>query len=150
LDIIKVRGDSVGKLYRIGEIADESNVSKRTIDYYTKLGLLECERSESNYRFYTKEAIEDIKFIEQCKKMHMTLNEIKQRYDIRKSSKLDEEVILNQIEHVKNEVDYLQTELKEIYDVLEKLNDKERKSIVNKLSPQMLALFPALAIFLDK
>ena len=46
---------------RIGELAAITNVSKRTIDYYTNFGLLKAHRTPSNYRYYEREAIEKIK-----------------------------------------------------------------------------------------
>ncbi|MFP3359867.1 MerR family transcriptional regulator, partial [Planococcus sp. SIMBA_143] len=75
-------------------------VSKPTVDYYTKMGLLQCERSETNYRFYGKDAIDDIKFIEQCKEMQMTLSQIQQRLTVKKSSQVDTEMIHNQVKQV--------------------------------------------------
>ena len=40
------------KLYKIGELAKIADVSPRTIDYYTKLSLIEPEkRSDTNYRY---------------------------------------------------------------------------------------------------
>ncbi|OMI05393.1 hypothetical protein BTA30_00250 [Bacillus swezeyi] len=55
--------DGAGKL-KIGELAEGTKVTKRTIDYYTKLGLLNAERSSSNYRFYDHSSIKRIKCIE--------------------------------------------------------------------------------------
>jgi MerR family copper efflux transcriptional regulator len=44
------------KLYKIGELAKLADVSSRTIDYYTKLNLIEPEkRSDTNYRLYSDE-----------------------------------------------------------------------------------------------
>ncbi|RKJ54475.1 MerR family transcriptional regulator, partial [Butyricicoccus sp. 1XD8-22] len=44
-----------------------TGITKRTIDYYTSLGLLEAERSSSNYRYYTSEAINRLHEIEEMK-----------------------------------------------------------------------------------
>jgi len=44
-----------GVFYRIGELANIANVSKRTVDYYTSLGLLHAQRTKSNYRIYDEE-----------------------------------------------------------------------------------------------
>ncbi len=63
--------------YRIGELAREAGVSRRTVDYYTRLGLLEpaC-RSEGNYRLYPAEAAERLRLIQEMKRQHYTLEEI--------------------------------------------------------------------------
>ena len=61
--------DSVGtEKLKIGELSEIANVTKRTIDHYTNLGLLEVERSPSNYRYYDQSSIERLNYIEQCKK----------------------------------------------------------------------------------
>lgn len=50
---------------KIGELAEKTGITKRTIDYYTTLGLLEAERSASNYRYYPLETIEKLRIIEE-------------------------------------------------------------------------------------
>ena len=75
-------------MYKIGELAKKADVSKRTIDYYTQIGLLHVETtSASNYRLYSEQSIEDIRFIELCKEMKMSLREIKERIELKRSSK---------------------------------------------------------------
>jgi len=70
------------KRYKIGEIARLAGVSKRTIDYYTTLGLLRPVRSESNYRYYDGEALVCLKIIESMKNSRFTLEEIKERLSL--------------------------------------------------------------------
>ena len=74
-----------GAFYRIGELAQLANISKRTIDYYTSLGLLQAKRSQSNYRIYPEEALDDLKRIEEYKKMHLPLYEIKEEIRIQQA-----------------------------------------------------------------
>ena len=44
-----------------------AHVTKRTVDYYTNIGLLKAERSASNYRFYNEEALKRLYLIEKLK-----------------------------------------------------------------------------------
>lgn len=134
-------------LLKIGELAELCNVSKRTIDYYTKIGLLQCERSDTNYRFYGKDAIEDIRFIEQCKEMQMTLKQIEQRLKIKKSSQVDTEMIRSQVKEVMDKMTYLEAELKEIHESVEKLDDATQMKIKKNLSPQTVALIQSLLLY---
>lgn len=63
---------------KIGALAKQANISKRTIDYYTNMGLLTTERtSESGHRLYSSENLEILKIITFCKEKNMSLNEIK-------------------------------------------------------------------------
>ncbi|WP_347551210.1 MerR family transcriptional regulator [Pseudalkalibacillus hwajinpoensis] len=137
----------LGVLLRIGELAEVSHVSKRTIDYYTKMGLLQCERSDTNYRFYGKDAIEDIKFIEQCKEMQMTLKQIQQRLVVKKSSQVDTEMISNQVKQVMDKMEYLGAELKDIHASVEKLDEATQMKIKKNLSPQTVALIQSLLLY---
>ncbi|MBE3588778.1 MAG: MerR family transcriptional regulator [Thermoanaerobacteraceae bacterium] len=70
------------KLYKIGEIAKLAGVSRRTIDYYTNLGLLKPVRSETNYRYYSQETLYRLKIIEDMKRQRFTLEEIKEQMDL--------------------------------------------------------------------
>jgi DNA-binding transcriptional MerR regulator len=63
--------------YRIGELAELAGVSTRTIDYYTKIGLLhEEKRTTGKHRLYTKEALTKVKLIKQLQEHHFSLDEI--------------------------------------------------------------------------
>ncbi|WP_179886128.1 MerR family transcriptional regulator [Bacillus sp. es.036] len=134
-------------LLKIGELAELCHVSKRTVDYYTKMGLLQCERSETNYRFYGADAIDDIKFIEQCKEMQMTLNQIQQRLTVKKSSQVDTEMIHSQVKQVIDKMEYLGAELKDIYENVEKLDEEAQTKIKKNLSPQTVALIQSLLLY---
>jgi MerR family transcriptional regulator, copper efflux regulator len=137
----------LGVLLKIGELAEVCHVSKRTVDYYTKMGLLECERSETNYRFYGEDAIEDIKFIEQCKEMQMTLSQIQQRLTVKKSSQVDTEMIHSQVKQVIDKMQYLGAELKDIHESVEKLDEETQTKIKKNLSPQTVALIQSLLLY---
>ncbi len=69
-------------MYRIGEIAELAGVSKRTVDYYTNLGLLNPVRSDSNYRYYTAECLVRMKMIKAMKTKRLTLEEIKKELSL--------------------------------------------------------------------
>lgn len=68
--------------YKIGEIARLAGVSRRTIDYYTNLGLLKPARSESNYRYYSGDTLVRLKLIEGMKEKRLTLEEIRERMNL--------------------------------------------------------------------
>lgn len=136
-------------MLKIGKLAETSQVSKRTIDYYTKMGLLNCERSESNYRFYPKSAVEDLLFIDECKKLNMSLEEIKQRLVIMRASEADPDALVNQVEYIKHIMQHLQTELKDVCKNIEALEESEQAKLINELIPPASQLEKKLGFFLD-
>ncbi len=63
---------------RIGELASAVDVSKDTIRYYERLGLLlRAGRTRAGYRLYTVEQIERLRFIKQAQSLGLSLDEIK-------------------------------------------------------------------------
>ena len=62
----------------IGKIAKEARVSRDTVRYYERLGLIKpLARTHSNYRLYTEEEIERLKFIKRAQELGFSLGEIK-------------------------------------------------------------------------
>jgi len=64
-------------LYTIGEVAKKTDVSKRMIRYYEKLGfLVDVKRSDNGYRLYNNEHIRVISKIPEFLLLGFSLNEI--------------------------------------------------------------------------
>lgn len=63
----------------IGELSALSGLSKDTIRYYEKLGLIKVykkSRRENNYKEYTEEVLERLEIIKRAKHLGFTLKEI--------------------------------------------------------------------------
>jgi len=70
--------------YKIGEVASRAKVNKETVRYYEKRGLItKPDRRRSGYRIFTKEHIDQIKFIKRSQQLGFTLNEIDELLDLR-------------------------------------------------------------------
>ncbi|YAR63460.1 MerR family transcriptional regulator [Bacillus cytotoxicus] len=135
-------------MYRIGQLAHLAHVSKRTIDYYTNLGILKAERSQSNYRYYDETAFETLQFIEKCKEMHMPLCEIKERIEEKKKAAGINEHVSKQVNEVTEHIQRLETELTQLKPLLDGLTDSQREKISKSLSGQTTALMQTLMMFL--
>ena len=105
--------------YKIGEIARLAGVSRRTIDYYTNLGLLKPARSESNYRYYSEDTLVRLKLIEGMKEKRLTLEEIGERLNLleggpadgveeRRSGSVNIDFLREQIRQFENQLARLQ------------------------------------------
>ena len=63
--------------FRIGEVAERSDVSVDTVRYYERRKLLpEAPRTAGGYRLFGPEAIERITFIKQAQDLGFTLEEV--------------------------------------------------------------------------
>ena len=136
------RGSIGTKKLRIGELSETANVTKRTIDYYTNLGLLKAERSPSNYRYYDESAIADLDYIEKCQKEGLSLEEIK--------------VLL--LEKGAEEIDVLELRLKmenlekDVTKVLSHLNKEDVNNyeyVKKNISKESLSLIQTLLVLIN-
>jgi len=141
---------SVGKLYRIGELAALANISKRTIDYYTQIGLLDVTRSETNYRYYTDKTIEQLKLIEQYKKNHLPLEEIKERIQLIDSepNSFHIEKLLEKVRQLSDEMKDIEADILKLRPYLEGIDEQQVKLAMKHLSNQGMAFVQVLMILL--
>ena len=70
-------------LLQIGELAQRTGASHRTIHYYERLGLLRpVEREGAGYRYYDEEAVQRLEKIAALKKLGLSLDDIGQVIDL--------------------------------------------------------------------
>ena len=65
---------------RIGELAALCGVSTRTVDYYTRVGLLQpAARTDGNFRLYEPEAARRLSQVKELQRRRLSLEEIRDR-----------------------------------------------------------------------
>lgn len=70
----------------IGEVAGQIGINTKTIRYYEEINLLpESERIENNYRVYSKDTVQRLRFIKKAQGLGFTLREIKEILTLRDS-----------------------------------------------------------------
>ncbi|MEK4014820.1 MerR family transcriptional regulator [Peribacillus sp. FSL M8-0224] len=138
------RGYVGNETLKIGELAEMANVTKRTVDYYTNLGLLKAERSASNYRYYSVGELERLRRIEGYKKENLTLEDIK---EILKKDKEAASAIEAKGLQLKNKMDGLNEELQEFISLIEK-DGKSELLLKKQISRESMALIQSLLVLL--
>lgn len=120
-----------------------TGVTKRTIDYYTNFGLLKAERSTSNYRYYSSEAIERIHKIEQMKSQGLCLQKIKKALenDVAEFEEIDLQEIRLHMQKLQSEVSSLVVQLKQ-------QEQSTQQSVKNKVSTESVALMQTLLLLI--
>ena len=126
---------------KIGELAKRSGVSTRTIDYYTNFGLLDVQRSESNYRLYPLSAIQTIERIQLLKKPRLTISEIKET--LNREETINSEVLA---ESVFKEFESLQQKIARLEEQLEEAPTHVKLQISKALENRMGALASLIAL----
>lgn len=125
-----------------------SGVSARTIDYYTKLGLIEPEaRSDTNYRYYCDETLLRLKRIEALKREKYTLEEI--RSSLREWSRVSRnERVTDKLTSLQMHLEQLQKEAKELGPMLKQMKPNQTKKLMKILTPSTAACIEALMYLL--
>lgn len=69
---------------KIGELAKVTDCSVQAIRHYEKEGLLVAgQRSEGNFRLYDEAAIEQLLFIKRCRRLDLSISEIRKLLNLR-------------------------------------------------------------------
>ncbi|MFE3575587.1 MerR family transcriptional regulator [Lysinibacillus sp. NPDC059133] len=126
---------------KIGELAEKTGITKRTIDYYTNIGLLEAERSASNYRYYALTMIERLQFIERRKQEGLSLIEIQHELNITPYEEIDVQMLRVKMQDLEQDVTSL----------LEQMNKQDHKKIEKikkNVSPESVALMQSLLLLI--
>ena len=79
----------------INELAKKLKITPRTIRHYEELGIIKTERLANNYRQFSDENIDKLKFIVRARKLGFSLSECTEliklfKNEYRKSSKVRE------------------------------------------------------------
>lgn len=125
-------------------MAEAANVSKRTIDYYTQLGLLHFERDQSNYRYYTEESLQRLKLIVFYKKGKMTLEEIRERLEWLDENRIPAKEAFEKMNEICHKIHQLEENILELTPILSKLNEKQYRLLTQKVSVQCTSLIHTL------
>lgn len=138
------------KLYKIGELAKLADVSSRTIDYYTKLSLIEPERrSDTNYRLYSDETLNRLKRIESMKNEKYTLEEIKA--NLQQWSKVSpDDNVRDKLTSIQLHLEQLMKEAKELGPIIQQLKPNQMKKLYRILTQPTAACIEALIVLLGK
>lgn len=138
------------KLYKIGELAKLADVSSRTIDYYTKLNLIEPEkRSDTNYRLYSDETLTRLKRIESMKNEKYTLEEIKA--NLQQWSKVSpDDTVRDKLTSIQIHLEQLVKEAKELGPIIQQLKPNQMKKLSRILTQPTAACIEALIVLLGK
>lgn len=133
-------------IYRIGQLAELANVSRRTIDYYTQLGMLNYEKTGSRYRYYTEDALNRLQMINRYKEQNMPLNEIKERLQVWKQTTVDSEQVLLMVDKLSADLKELENELMELKPLLNQLDEQQVSFAVKQLSVRSSSLLSIIAM----
>nr|WP_175471408.1 MULTISPECIES: MerR family transcriptional regulator [Fontibacillus] len=137
------------KLFRIGELAKAADVSERTIDYYTKMGLISPEsRTQKNYRLYSNETLNRLERINLLKQEKYTLEEIREKLELWNKVS-NEEHVTEKLSSLEIHLQQLEREVKELEPLISSLKPGQARHAFSNIMPQSLACIEALRILMN-
>jgi len=137
-------------LYRIVELAKAANLSERTVDYYTKLGLISPEsRSKKNYRLYSHETLTTLERINQLKQEKYTLEEIKSMMS-KWNETTPETDVSDKLVELELQMQRLEREVKALEPIISGLKPGQAKRALSNLLPQGVACMEAIRLLLTQ
>ncbi|KOP70510.1 transcriptional regulator [Lysinibacillus sp. FJAT-14745] len=125
----------------MGELAEKTGITKRTIDYYTNIGLLEAERSASNYRYYAPAMIERLHIIEQRKQQGLSLIDIQHELNITPHEEIDVQMLRVKMQNLEQDVTFL-------LEQINKQDNKDIEKIKKNVSTESIALMQSLLLLI--
>ena len=108
-----------------GEIAERTGVTRETVRYYEKRGLIPSPaRSDGGYRLYGKRYVRRLRFIGRAKQLGFTLEEIKDLLALRADAETTRDDVRAQAEEKLADVNEKITDLKRVRRALTSLTDE--------------------------
>jgi MerR family Zn(II)-responsive transcriptional regulator of zntA len=111
------------RTFQIGDVADELNISQRTVRYYEELGLISAERSDGGYRVFNEAQIERLRTILALKEIGMPLEEIRGLLKLRQHGVTGSETSTKLLEYLKTKTGSLKETIKRYNSVIKELED---------------------------
>lgn len=112
---------------KIGQLAERTGVSTKTIRYYEDVGVLPLARRESNgYRVYDATAADRIAFVQDAQSAGMSLLEIQMILDLRDHGESTCGHVIATLESHRAEVERQMDDLRRTRDRLDEIIDRSR------------------------
>ncbi|GIU22384.1 MerR family transcriptional regulator [Shewanella schlegeliana] len=87
-------------MYRISELAEKVGLSRSTLLYYEKLGLISAKRQANGYRSYSEQDLQRLKLLQQLQAGGLTLKECQSCLE----SRIDRELLLQRLKVLDDEI----------------------------------------------
>lgn len=118
-------------MYRISELAEQVGLSRTTLLYYEKLGLIEGKRLSNGYRVYSEYDVQRLRLIQQLHAGGLTLNECKACLNAR----IDREVLLNRLSQLDDEIAEKHNARRLLSALLGEKGHKEWHETIDRVAP---------------
>lgn len=118
-------------MYLISQLAAMVGLSRTTLLYYEKLGLISGKRLANGYRIYSERDLQQVRFVQQLQRGGLTLSECKFCLE----SKLDRAVLKHRYEELEQEIERKQKSLALLSSLLGEQNSQSWHQTLAEVAP---------------
>lgn len=124
---------------KIGELAERAGTSVKTIRYYDRVGVLApLDRSESGYRLYGDDALDQYRFVRAAQAVGLRLGEIREIIALRDRGEAPCGFVVELIGRRAAELDARIGELERLRDQLRRLARRAKRLDARRCDPQLV------------
>lgn len=126
------------QVFTISQLAEEFDISTRTIRFYEEKGLIAPRRSKGNQRIYAKRDRARLKLILRGKRFGYSLDEISEMMGMN-------DIDMNEADQIKKALEFGERKLLDIQTRVEELNllEQDIRSVKEKLIKRLAEIEPA-------
>lgn len=126
------------QVFTISQLAEEFDISTRTIRFYEEKGLIAPQRSKGNQRIYAKRDRARLKLILRGKRFGYSLDEISEMMGMN-------DIDMNEADQIKKALEYGDRKLLEIQTRMEELTllEQDIRSVIEKLIVRLAEIAPS-------
>jgi DNA-binding transcriptional MerR regulator/predicted O-methyltransferase YrrM len=132
LSLLSYSSDRKAVLYRISEFAEKVGLSRSTVLYYEKIGLIQSQRTISNYRIFNDKDVQRIILLNQLKNSGLNLKECQACLN----GKIDKAVLEKRLIQLEKEIQQKQISRDLLTTILGKSSQKKWHQQTQKLAPE--------------
>lgn len=118
-------------MYRISELAELVGLSRSTLLYYGKLGLIEAQRQSNGYRLYSEKDLQRVRLLQQLQAGGLTLEECQACLD----AKIERSLLENRLKQLDEELQQKQRSRDLLAAMLGESGLEEWHESMDKLAP---------------
>ena len=102
---------AVATRLKIGEVSKQTGVAVGALRYYEKLGLLESDRGENSYRYYSPEAVRQVQFVKRAQSLGFTLEDISEVLNVHQQGDMPCDLVQSILQE---KIEKLEVQIKEM------------------------------------
>ena len=120
-------------MYLISELAAKMGISRTTLLYYERLGLIKGRRLENGYRYYNESDVQQLFFIQQLQSAGLTLKECQSCLE----AKLDKRVLQERLVKLNDEIERKSQARELLLGLLGQRSQRDLHHSLNKNAPNI-------------